>query len=375
MAAVGVGVIGVVTGDLRPVAASLIAIGGCATVAAMFAYRATVEASNLERRASVKGREMLHELHSTVDDAVARIDRLGAGFGESRSDLADLRRYVDDAAVAASERDDSVAAGHRQLRRAVNATNELIDARIPGSVEASLDTALAKSPIPDQLRALRHETVTEVDALLQLHHRFGTAEPTPLVWGWAMSPRGILQLVDLVTECGRRRIVECGPGTSTIYLGRALQQVGSGRITGLEHSPPHAEATRAMISRLGLGDVVEIRLAELVEVPVAGHMSRWYDPSCLGDMSDVDLLVVDGPPGKGGELARLPALAQATAILADDATIVLDDTNRLDEQTIAELWSSDPRVTRTNSVTPDQTIFRWRAGVGRLRAGDGPQLS
>lgn len=385
-----VGIVGFVADSSRLIAASIVVIAACAATAAMFSYQAVVAASRAVERSAAGGREVLRALQASSANSSERFDQLDnridqtlvvlaghldTAFAEAHRALVELQQHVDVADARSSERDDSIAAASRQLRRAVNASAEQLSERIPVSIDRSFEKALVASRIPEQLRALRHETVTEMDALLQLHRRFGSLEPTPLVWGWAMSPRGVLHLVDLVSESGHRQIVECGPGTSTVYMGRALQQVGSGRVTGLEHSPAHAEATRQLIRRLGLNDVVEIRLAELVDVPAPGGTARWYNPACLTDLADVDLVVVDGPPGKGGGLARRPALEQTIPILADQAIIVLDDTNRPDEQRIVTDWSSDPRLTLVDTSTPDQTVFRWRAGAGEVRVADGPQLS
>src|SRR6185295_577572 len=52
----------------------------------------------------------------------------------------------------------------------------------------------------------------------------------------------------------------------------------------------------------------------------------------------IDLLVVDGPPGDVGDLARYPALPLLHERLSDNAVILLDDASRRDMRLILDLW-------------------------------------
>ena len=51
-----------------------------------------------------------------------------------------------------------------------------------------------------------------------------------------------------------------------------------------------------------------------------------------------DLLIVDGPPGIAGELARYRALPLLYDRLSDEAVIIRDDAQRDEEQPIVALW-------------------------------------
>ena len=65
---------------------------------------------------------------------------------------------------------------------------------------------------------------------------------------------------------GARRILEIGTlgGYSTIWLGWALPL--GGRIVTLEADSKHAATARANISRAGLGDAVEVRVGDALEL-------------------------------------------------------------------------------------------------------------
>jgi hypothetical protein len=50
------------------------------------------------------------------------------------------------------------------------------------------------------------------------------------------------------------------------------------------------------------------------------------------DIDEIDLLLVDGPPGSLGEMARYPALHVLESQLASNAVVILDDADRPDER-------------------------------------------
>ena len=60
----------------------------------------------------------------------------------------------------------------------------------------------------------------------------------------------------------------------------------------------------------------------------------------MPDTTPAGLLVVDGPPGTVRPMARYPALPVLLNRLAADATVVMDDARRPDEQAIAERWAA-----------------------------------
>jgi predicted O-methyltransferase YrrM len=54
----------------------------------------------------------------------------------------------------------------------------------------------------------------------------------------------------------------------------------------------------------------------------------WYDVSQLADISDIDLLFIDGPPGSKNDRARHPALTECLSKLSPRVIIVIDDAGR-----------------------------------------------
>lgn len=222
-------------------------------------------------------------------------------------------------------------------------TSQQVDVRL-----RDLERSLAESGGPGavdrrhaELRVLRSDVVREVDALFQLHRRFPLRGEAPLTYGWALSPSRLLAvLAEAAHSSGT--ILECGSGTSTIFLAEALRLEGSGRrVIALEHIPDIANAVRADLERQGLSHVADVRDAPLVPVTTTAGTVDWYDPAALQGVTDVGLFLVDGPPKRTGPLARYPAVPIAGPCLREDARIVLDDADRPDERAILQRWQEE----------------------------------
>lgn len=181
----------------------------------------------------------------------------------------------------------------------------------------------------------------EVEALLQLYSRISPRSGMPSSGGWAIDATGVLTLLDLVASTQPGLVVELGSGTSSVWLGYALEPEARGRVVSIEHDAGYAERTASDLRRHGLDKVVELRNAPLVASPVPWHETPWYDPSVLDDLHDIDLLIVDGPPGGTGPLARYPALPVLQHRLTTEAVVVLDDANRDSEREIVRRWSME----------------------------------
>ena len=177
----------------------------------------------------------------------------------------------------------------------------------------------------------------QTDALLNLH---GSATPrVPLVPsdGWAAAPDLLALLVHLVAVHQPPVVVELGSGTSSLWLGYAVERYG-GRVVSLDHDPRFAQATRGEVEIHDLAATVEVRHAPLVEVTVGDWAGRYYDLSVLHDVARIDLLVVDGPPGDLQTRSREPAVPLLAGRLAPGAQVVLDDAGREDESAIVASW-------------------------------------
>lgn len=198
--------------------------------------------------------------------------------------------------------------------------------------------------------ALVADLLSNQQALDQLVARYRPEAPLPAVAGWAMEPAGLLWLTHHIETTRPKLVVECGSGSSTLWMAMALRAVGSGRLIALEHLPEYAERTRAVIDRHGLSDWVDVRVAPLRPTETPRGSFQWYgvDPA---DFDPIDLLIVDGPPGTTGPHARYPALPLLADRLAPGATIVADDIERRNEAEMLTFWlDGDPRLSRNAQV-------------------------
>jgi predicted O-methyltransferase YrrM len=202
------------------------------------------------------------------------------------------------------------------------------------------------------------EVLAQVEALMDLYATVEPRRPMPSTQGWASAPTTMRALIDLLYTRRPEVVVECGSGSSSIWIGYALRKIGSGRCISLEHLPEYAEVTRALVREHGLDDVVEVRLAPLTQLPVDGDEFQWYALEALEDVENIGLVFVDGPPGDSGPMARFPAMPLLERRCAPDAVFLIDDTTRPDEAETARRWADELGARPLDS---DAAGSGWRA--------------
>jgi predicted O-methyltransferase YrrM len=180
----------------------------------------------------------------------------------------------------------------------------------------------------------------EIEALVQLFQQFTPRAPMPSSGDFALNPTDLLDLLHLIRLRQPRLVLELGSGTSSVWLGYALEQYG-GRLVSLDHDTDYARQTRAMLAAHGLTGVAEVREAPLRELVADGKSYQWYDVDKLADLTGVELLLIDGPPAATGPDARYPALGVLQKRLAATATVVLDDADRPDERDAVQRWTRE----------------------------------
>jgi predicted O-methyltransferase YrrM len=203
----------------------------------------------------------------------------------------------------------------------------------------------------------------EIEAMFQLFQQFTPRAPMPSSGDFALNPTDLLDLLHLVRLREPRLVVELGSGTSSVWLGYALEQYG-GKLISLDHDADYARKTRAMLAAHGLNAVVEVREAPLRELTATGKTYQWYDTEALDDLTGVDLLLVDGPPAATGPDARYPALSVLEKRLASTATVVLDDANRQDERDAVLRWTQE-----VPGLTEEQRLLGRHAVLSYSRTG------
>ena len=181
----------------------------------------------------------------------------------------------------------------------------------------------------------------------------------------AMRPSGLLAVLNDIVINRRTRIVECGGGISTFYIGRLLRERG-GHLYSIEHDDAWAALLEQQLAAEGLAAQVTVVHAPLAKPSLSWNGSPWYAQDRLAAIKTagpIDLLIVDGPPAYSAALryARYPALPYFKDALAADYTVVLDDINRRGEQEIAARWA------QTLGVPFQRRLIDGTIAVGRPR--------
>lgn len=202
--------------------------------------------------------------------------------------------------------------------------------------------------------------VPEIAALLQYSSRVPARALLPAPVGFAMNPRSLAHLVDLVERAEPRTVLELGSGASTVWLGYLLERQRGAKVVSIDHLDHYAAVTRAEIDRHGLDSVVDIRVAPLVVPPAEVGDTPWYDASKFDDVDGIDLLVVDGPPQSTGPRARMAAMRVLHERLSPDALVVLDNADRDDEREVLEAWMGDFDLERVDEGVSRLAVLRRR---------------
>jgi predicted O-methyltransferase YrrM len=153
--------------------------------------------------------------------------------------------------------------------------------------------------------------------------------PIPSTRSWAASPDVLLTLLHHAKRSNPKTILDLGSGMSTLVLAKSAP---AAKVFSIDNSSEYAGKTKEMLS---LHKVIN---AEVRVAPLTAHASGvdWYDVSQLADISDIDLLFIDGPPGSKNDRARHPALYECLSKLSPRAIVVIDDAGRDGEKDMAQ---------------------------------------
>jgi len=237
--------------------------------------------------------------------------------------------------------------------------------------EGSRAQAKQVAHLEQTLRGYADNIYFQAETLTTTYRMVDQRFTLPPLRHWALSPDAASAMTTLALSQQPKRILELGSGASTILLASLLRMFGTGHLISIEHDPVFTERTKERLAEAGLSHFAEVRYASLLPLPlsaatpsldIAGeddiaelsrqgrHLLRtesqteneqeriWYDLSAFTDISDIDLLVVDGPPHDTCTDARMPALSLLHHKLSPTAHIFLDDTGREDEQRMIKAW-------------------------------------
>jgi predicted O-methyltransferase YrrM len=187
-------------------------------------------------------------------------------------------------------------------------------------------------------RRSRNDVLRQMQALQAIHALLPIKLPLPTMGKYTVDPDFAALLVSTILEHRPRHVLELGSGVSTLIVAYALRAAGGGQVVSIDESEHYRSITQDHLRRHALIDVARVVHAPLVELSVDGQPYRWYDLGRFGELPAVDLLIVDGPSGRTGPLARYPALPLLARHLQPRALILMDDADREDEQRLVAMW-------------------------------------
>jgi predicted O-methyltransferase YrrM len=169
------------------------------------------------------------------------------------------------------------------------------------------------------------ESLLPSDPILESALEASVAAGLPAI---SVSPNQGKLLQMLAQIVGARSILEIGTlgGYSTIWMARGLR--AGGRLITLEVDPKHAEVAQLNVARAGLGDVVDVRIGNAVEILPQLSAER---------RGPFDLIFIDA------DKPNIPTYFEWALKLSRPGTLIIVD-NVVRDGAVIDPDSSDPSV-------------------------------
>jgi predicted O-methyltransferase YrrM len=178
-------------------------------------------------------------------------------------------------------------------------------------------------PFPSKGEMANH--IRQIDCLLGVYSLLNHGYSLGPLRGWAISPDALSEVLRVISTFDRPTVVEFGSGQSTIAISKLLTSK-TGRLISVEHDAKYSFRFQDLLQAYNLEKPVTTIIAPLALNSVG---DTTYSMELLPEVSP-DVVLVDGPPGKGR--SRLTPLLWAYSALKPRGVILLDDYNREDEK-------------------------------------------
>lgn len=206
-----------------------------------------------------------------------------------------------------------------------------------------------------ELKSQADNHYRQIEALFSIFNLLALRHPLPPMRGWAVSPDFMKLVISSVFEHKPRLVVELGSGVSTLVVGYCLQKLNQGEVISVDHEESYTRITKNNVLNHSLQNVVQVIYAPLKNITIYDKTWLWYDLGFLTSLEQpIDLLIIDGPPGDLQKLSRYPALPLLIDSLSDNALVLLDDSNREDEQEIVKLWKQNFSLSKVEQIVTEK---------------------
>lgn len=202
--------------------------------------------------------------------------------------------------------------------------------------------------------SLRQDRIAQ--GLRFLYHEVEPRLPLPPVEGWTLDPRTLVLVIRTMRARRPEAIVEFGAGVSTLVLAQVAQEIGA-RLYSFEHDIGWYRRVHAWVAQCGLDGTAVVHHAPLQRD--GDGVGTWYDRRVVADAlppSGIGLVLVDGPPSRAGHRIRAGALPAVHEHSAKEVTVVMDDSDRPDEQAIVSEWCAAYPQLRLETVTFEHDV-------------------
>lgn len=192
--------------------------------------------------------------------------------------------------------------------------------------------------LQNQLQAACARLQNEARSWARISLRLDTqALPLPELGGVRVSADFAAEILDEIATRRPVVVAEFGCGASTIIAAGALRKNGAGKLRSFDHEAQFATETQTELERRGLTAWATVSHAPLRASGV--HPERLtYDPAPLSALHQVDLMIIDGPPGWLPGAHRGEVLETLAHRLAPGASILFDDGNRPEVTRFVREW-------------------------------------
>jgi hypothetical protein len=177
---------------------------------------------------------------------------------------------------------------------------------------------------------------------LSIIHSFLPLQPFIPFTSWAISPTGLLHILNYVSTYKPKVIVELGMGISTLYINKLIEQNKLDCVLySVDHDLLWKEQMEGWLQAAGLE-----KRAQLIHAPLREGYSfkskpiQWYDTQLLDAQipkDEVAFLVIDAPPASFPYSRAGAFLYFSDQLSAGKANYFLDDARREHEQEILHL--------------------------------------
>jgi hypothetical protein len=181
----------------------------------------------------------------------------------------------------------------------------------------------------------------QLECLHRLYSLVPGLGPLPPTRGWAASPDFLMKIAEVILNEKPKFILELGSGVSTFVIKACCDLIGNSTALSIDHNSEYLSITEGKIQRTMGSTVINFKHCPLKEHKIEQSIWLWYDLPLSCIKSEIELLIVDGPPRKIHKNSRYPAVMYLHSKFADKSKILLDDYNRIDEQETVTFWMKD----------------------------------